>query len=189
MRNDEVARIFSRTADLLELKGESGFWARSYQHAARPIERWAVSIERLAREGGLKSIACVGDAVAKKTDELTKTERLPYYSRLVAELPPGVKHLLAVPGTGPKRPLAVAHDLQVSTNENLEAATADGTLASFPQFRDVATENLLRSLRLGVGVARRAWCTRNGILNTPLWPRLQEFIQPKRKLASAPATR
>ena len=44
------------------------------------------------------------------------------------------------------------------------------------------------SLRYGVGVARRAWCTRNDILNTAPWPRFQELIQRKRELASAPAT-
>ena len=188
MRNDEVARVFARIADLLELKGESGFRVRSYQRAARSIEHWAVSIEQFPREGGLKNIPGVGEAIAKKAEELANTERLPYYNRLAAELPPGINILLTVPGIGPKTALAVAHDLQVSINEDLEVAAEDGGLASLPQFGDKATENLLRSLRFGVGVARRAWCTRNDIPNTAPWPRFQEIVQCNRKLALASAT-
>ncbi len=147
MRNDAVARVFARIADLLELKGESGFRVRSYQRAARSIEHWAVSVEQLAREGGLKTIPGVGDAIAKKTEELVRTGRLAYYDRLAAELPPGIEHLLAVPGVGPKTALAVAQDLQVSSIEDLEAAAEDGRLASLPRFGEKAAENLLRSLR------------------------------------------
>ncbi len=44
------------------------------------------------------------------------------------------------------------------------------------------------SLRFGVGVARRAWCSRDDIMNTAPWPLFQEFIQRKRDLASAPTT-
>jgi DNA polymerase (family 10) len=188
MRNDEVARVFARIADLLELKGESGSRFRSYQRTARSIEHWAVSIGQFPREGGLKNIPGVGEAIAKKTEELANTERLPYYKRRAAELPPGIKHLLTVPGIGRKTALPVAHDLQVSITEDLEVAAEDGRLASLPQFGDKATENLLRSLRFGVGVARRARCTRNDILNTAPWPRFQEIVQCKRKLALAPAT-
>ena len=79
MRNDEVARVFARIADLLELKGESGFRVRSYQRAARAIEHWAVSVEQLAREGGLKTIPGVGDAIAKKTDTCS-----PSHPRLIS---------------------------------------------------------------------------------------------------------
>ena len=189
MRNDEVARVFARIADLLKLKGESGFRVRSYQCAARSIEHWAISVEQLAREGRLKSMPGVGDAIAKKIEWLVKTGRLAFYDRLAAELSPGIEHLLAMPGIGPKTALAVVHHLQMNTIQDLEAAGEDGRLASLPQFGDKAAENLLRPLHTGVGVARRAWCTRNDILNTPLWPRAQQFIQPKRKLASAPATR
>jgi DNA polymerase/3'-5' exonuclease PolX len=48
MCNVEIARVFTRIADLLELKDESCFRVRSYQRAARAIEYWAVPVDQLA---------------------------------------------------------------------------------------------------------------------------------------------
>ena len=147
MRNDEVARVFARIADLLELKGDTGFRIRSYQRAARAIEHWPAPVERLAREGDLTVIPGVGKAIAKKAQELLSTGRLAYYERLAAEFPPGIEDLLAVPGIGPKTALAVAQELGVSSPDDLEAAALDGRLAALPRFGEKAAENVLRSLQ------------------------------------------
>ncbi len=147
MRNDEVGRVFARIADLLELKGDTGFRTRSYQRAARAIEHWAVPVEQVARQGDLTEIPGVGNAIAKKVQELVDTGRLEYFERLAAEFPPGIEQLLAVPGIGPKTALMIAQALGVSTTEDLEAAAQDGRLAALPRFGDKAAENVLRSLR------------------------------------------
>ena len=147
MRNDEVAGVFARIADLLELKGDAGFRVRSYQQAARAIAQWAAPVETLAHEGDLTVIPGVGKAIAKKAQELVSTGHLEYYERLAAEFPPGIEDLLAVPGIGPKTVLAVVEELGVASVDELEAAAEDGRLAALPRFGEKAAENVLRSVR------------------------------------------
>ncbi len=65
MENGAVARIFGDIADLLELKGENAFKIRAYQRAARTIEYAPASLERLRREGRLRSLPGIGEAVAQ----------------------------------------------------------------------------------------------------------------------------
>jgi DNA polymerase (family 10) len=40
-------------------------------------------------------------------------------------------------------------------------------------------------MRLGVAIARRAWCTAEDILNTRSWKEIQKFFSKKRKLLKA----
>lgn len=45
---------------------------------------------------------------------------------------------------------------------------------------DSHTPSNLAAMRLGVGTARRGWCTASDILNTRSWPEFQEFLAAKR---------
>jgi DNA polymerase (family 10) len=147
MRNEDVAHVFDRIADLLELKGENVFQIRAYQRAARAIEQSPVPVEQLAQEGRLNEVPGVGKAISEKITELVRTGNLAYYERLAAEFPPGLITLLDVPGVGPKTALLVSEMLGVSTIEELEAAAQDGRLAALPRMGEKAAQNILKSIR------------------------------------------
>ena len=85
MTNTEIAHVFVEIADLLEPSRENIFKIRAYQKAAKVIEELPVEVEELAREGRLREIPGVGEAIAKKITELVNTERLEYLDRLKGE--------------------------------------------------------------------------------------------------------
>ena len=86
MKNSEIAAVFQDIAELLKLKKDDIFKIRAYQKVAKSIEELPVEVEQMAREGRLKEIPGVGEAINKKINELVTTGKLEYYEKLKAEL-------------------------------------------------------------------------------------------------------
>ena len=82
VENNEIARVFSDIADLLESRKDNIFKVRDYQKAAKYIEELTVEVEQLVREDRVREIAGVGEAIARKLTELVITGHLEYYDKL-----------------------------------------------------------------------------------------------------------
>jgi DNA polymerase (family 10) len=147
MKNSEVAKVFEDIADFLELKGEIPFKIRAYQKAVRSIEHLPVELEQLMKEGRLREIPGVGEAIAKKITELLTTGRLEYYEKLRAEFPEGISTLLDVPGVGPKTAMKLSTELGIKSVEELETAILEGKVAKLFRLGDKTAENILRHLQ------------------------------------------
>ncbi len=87
MTNSEISDILRDIAYLLKCKKEDHFKVRAYEKAAMAIDDWPETVEQLAREGRLRDIPGVGEAIDKKITELVTTGRLEYYEKLKAESP------------------------------------------------------------------------------------------------------
>jgi len=147
MKNSEVAKMFQDIADLLELKGENSFKVRAYQKAVRSIEYLPVELEQLLKEGKLREIPGIGEALAKKITELLTTGHLKYYEDLRAEFPEGISTLLDIPGIGPKTAMRLSDELGIRTVEELERAIANGKVAGLFRLGDKTAENILRHIQ------------------------------------------
>ena len=147
MKNSEVAKVFQDIADLLELKGEIPFKIRAYQKAVRSIEYLPVELEQLMKEGRLREVPGVGEAIAKKITELLTTGRLEYYEKLRAEFPEGISTLLGIPGIGPKTAMRLSTELGIRSVEELETAIVEGKVAGLFRLGDKTAENILRHLQ------------------------------------------
>ena len=66
MRNKELAVIFSRIGDVLEIKGETGFKVIAYRKAARILEDLTEDIEDLKRVIENGSFARLSDPGEKR---------------------------------------------------------------------------------------------------------------------------
>ncbi|OGO02155.1 MAG: hypothetical protein A2Y72_02135 [Chloroflexi bacterium RBG_13_53_26] len=147
MKNSEVAQVFQDIADLLELKGETLFKVRAYQKAVRSIEHLPVELAQLTKEGKLREVPGIGDAIEKKIVELLTTGRLKYYEDLRSEFPEGIISLLQVPGIGPKTAMRLSTELGIKSLEDLEAAIVDGRVVGLSRLGEKTAENILRHLR------------------------------------------
>jgi len=101
--NAELARIFHEIGDMLEVKGELVFKTVAYHKAADAIGHSPVEVSRAYLDGKPPKIAGVGDAIAKKIEELARTGRMDFYDRLREEVPPSLVALLGIPGVGRER--------------------------------------------------------------------------------------
>ncbi len=86
MKNSEIAAVFEDIAYLLKCKKDNIFKIRAYERVAKSIEQLPVEVEQLVREGRLKEVPGVGEAIAKKIIEMVNTGHLQFYERLKAEL-------------------------------------------------------------------------------------------------------
>src|SRR5919197_3853480 len=124
MNNFAIARVFSRIADLMELKGENVHKIRAYRNAAQTMQELTESLEVLAERGRLQTIPGVGEAIAAKTRDILTTGTTRLYEQLKAEVPESLTELLGVPGFGTKKIQAVWKELGVRNLDELEQAAA-----------------------------------------------------------------
>ncbi len=146
MTNREVATVFGDIADMLEIKGEDRFRVQAYRRASQNIQALPEDIESLWEEDRLKDIPGVGEAIAKKIDELLRTGRLTYYEELRAEIPPGVAALLQIPDVGPKTAKTLYEQLNITSITELEEAARTGRLRGVKGLGAKTEANILRGI-------------------------------------------
>ncbi len=139
MDNRDIARVFAAIADLLDVKADSSFKIRAYRVAAETIAGYPEELGDFVSHGGnLRDIPGIGEAIAKKTEELLATGRLQYFESLKAGAPPGVLELMEVPGIGPRTAARLAGDLGIASVEQLEEALRAGSLPGIGEARSAA---------------------------------------------------
>jgi DNA polymerase (family 10) len=146
MNNYAVARVFSRIADLMEIKGENVHKIRAYRTAAQTMQELTESLEVLAERGELQSIPGVGEAIAAKTRDILATGATKLYDGLKAEVPESLVELLGIPGFGVKKIRSVWQELGVRTLADLEQAAGEHRLRTIPGFSDKTEANVLEAV-------------------------------------------
>jgi len=162
MNNRQLADTFTLIANLLEIKGEIIYKTLAYRKAAESLTSLGRDASEYWKEGKLKEIPGVGQAIADKINELLNTGELEFLNKLEAEVPPGLAGWLQVPGLGPKKVALIWKELGITKLEDLEKAAKDGKLRDLPgmgkkseaQIIDGIASLSRRSGRLPLG---RAW--------------------------------
>lgn len=87
MINQNIAEIFFKTGNLLEIKGEA-FKPKAYRKAAENIKNLEEDISFLYKKEGLKGlekIPGIGKSIAKKIEEYLKKGKIKHYEELKKE--------------------------------------------------------------------------------------------------------
>lgn len=147
MKNQEIAKIFSEIADLLEIKGENPFRIRAYRRAAQNIEGLPKSVEEMAKEEILK-IPGIGRDLADKIEEYLKTGRMQAHEDLRHEIPTELLDLLSVPGLGPKTASLLYDRLKIKSIDELEKLASEHKLTDLPGIKEKTEENILKGIEM-----------------------------------------
>jgi len=156
MKNQLVSDILYQIADLLDLKGEIFFKTRAYRQAAQTIEVLDEDIELVSKENRLQDIPGVGEALAKKIDEIVETGKLEYFEKLKKEIPEELLKMLNISGLGPKRVAALYKNLGIKTINKLRKACTDGKLRNLEGFGELLEQNILRGIQVMESTSGRA---------------------------------
>lgn len=124
MKNAELADLFARMADLMEILGENKFKIAAYRRGADAIRGTTEDIEKIAARGGLRGIAGVGEAISGKIAQYLETGRVERYEELKAKCPESLVEVMHVPGVGPKTALKVWREAGIATVAQLRDVLA-----------------------------------------------------------------
>ena len=168
MNNRQLAETFTQIADLLEIKGEVIYKTMAYRRAAESLAGLSRDVNDMWKEGKLREIPGVGEAIATKIDELLRTGKLEFLEKLKKEVPPSLAEWLRVPSLGPKKVAMIHKTLKITTLPELEEAAKDGSLRDLPGMGSKSEATILagiaslsrRSQRIPLG---RAWPLAQGI--------------------------
>ena len=145
MDNQGVAATFYEIADLLDLQGVA-FKPAAYRRAARNIESMEEDINKLASEGKVKDIDGVGEAMAKKIDEMLTTGKLRYLEELRSQLPEGLLDVLRVPDVGPRTAMVLYKELGITSLQQLKEAAAAKRLRGLKGFGEKTEQRILQGI-------------------------------------------
>ncbi len=154
--NGEIAEIFYKTADLLEIKGENPFKVRAYRNAARIIQNMGRSLDSLVKEGfDLTRLPGIGSDLASYIEEIVKTGKFSKLESLKRELPEGLEELLAIEGLGPKRVRELYEAFHITSLKDLANIAQSGEIYKLKGFGPKLVEKILKGITLAKKSGRR----------------------------------
>ncbi|MGE0102109.1 MAG: helix-hairpin-helix domain-containing protein [Blastocatellales bacterium] len=150
MTNPEIARIFRRLADLLELRGENHFKVRSYRTAADTIEDVSEPLIEMLEKGGaaaLRALPGIGEAISRKIADLVATGSFKLWDEVRREIPESVLDLLEVDGIGLKTLQVLYRQFHLTTLDDFARFVDGGGLDSVPGMGEKLQQRIRSSLR------------------------------------------
>ncbi|MCD6399780.1 DNA polymerase/3'-5' exonuclease PolX [candidate division WOR-3 bacterium] len=148
MKNFELAKIFSKIADALEIKGENQFKVLAYRKVARILKDFPEDIEEICRSGNLNDVPGIGEGIAKKIKEYIETGKMKKYEEAMANIPEGLVELLNIQNLGPKTIKLAYEKLGVKNISDLEKVIKDGSLSKLPNMGEKKIENIKKGIEL-----------------------------------------
>jgi len=124
MENPQIAQILEEVADLLEIQAANPFRIRAYRKAAQVVNDLGERVADLVHdpERRLDDYPGIGTDLAGKIREIVDTGELSLRCELAAQVPPGLRSLLSVPGLGPKRASTLYKKLGIASLDDLRRA-------------------------------------------------------------------
>jgi DNA polymerase (family 10) len=147
VQNAEIAAMFDRTAELLEIKGENPFRTRAYRRAARVIEGLPKNVTTLVEAGeDLSELPGIGKDLASKIAHIVETGKFDLLEKLKRQLPGDLAEMANLPGLGPKRVKLLYDKLHIRTLDDLRRALEKGRVARLRGFGEKSCRKLIGAL-------------------------------------------
>lgn len=154
--NAEIAALFDRLADLLEIEDANSFRVRAYRNAARTIANLGQSIAGLVETGkDLSELPGIGEAIAEKIATIVRTGRLPQLEEVEARTPGTLADLMKIDGLGPKRVKALYRQLNIRSFEDLARAARSGKIRGLDGFGAKTEAMILQHIEHRRGAVQR----------------------------------
>lgn len=145
--NTEIAELFDRYADLLEIQDANPFRVRAYRNAARVVGSSSRSMGDLVAEGrDLDDLPGIGKDLAAKIVTIVHTGGFPQLAQLESRIPRALSDLMTLPGLGPKRVKRIYRELGIRSFEDLKRAIRSGALQRLRGFGAKTSDRILAGL-------------------------------------------
>ena len=159
MTNAEIAQVFARISDLLEIRGEENpFRVRAYVRATAFLENTSHSVCKTYEEGGvraLEELPGIGKDLAGKITELCETGKLTYLKEIEKKFPPGLLTIMEIEGIGPKKTKVLWQKFKVKSVVDLKKLARSGKLQKLKGWGEKTVQNILKGIDVQKQMAGR----------------------------------
>ena len=154
--NANIARLFSRLADLLEIDGANPFRVRAYRNAAQTIHSHSRSMaDMVALEEDLSELPGIGKEIAAKIQTIVESGRLPQLEQIETRVPAELSDMMQIEGLGPKRVKTLYQELNIRSFDDLKRAARTGSIRDIPGFGRKTEKTILKRVQAWSGQTPR----------------------------------
>lgn len=148
VHNSDIADIFNKVADLLEIQGANPFRVRAYREAARTIGGLSKNAaEMVSQDENLSELPGIGEDLAEKIKTIVKTGKLPLLEDLKENIPEELSDLMSIQSLGAKKINALYTKLNISSFKELQKAAAEGKISTLPGFGKKSEQKILEEIK------------------------------------------
>jgi len=147
VHNRDIAEIFNKVADLLEIEGANQYRVRAYRNAARTIDNLPKSAADMVEEGeDLSELSGIGKDLAGKIAEIVETGELEQLNELQSRTPADLGEMMAISGLGPKRVQTLHKELGINSLDDLKEAARQQKIREVSGFGVKTEKNILKGI-------------------------------------------
>lgn len=173
MTNDDIARVFSRLATMLEIDGANPFRVRAYREAARVLGELLEPAAGLDLQA-LKGLPGIGGDLAAKIRDVIDTGTTALFEETRLKVPLEVVALTELQGMGPKR-VKMLLDRGIKSRDQLEQAARSGALGDLPGFGETLVGKIIKAIESAARVGSRP-------LLSAAWPVAEALVTRVRQI-------
>lgn len=143
IHNSDIARLFNRMADLLEIQNANPFRVRAYRTAALTINGLSRDITEMVKAGeDLTELPGIGEDLAKKIQVIIKTGKFPQLQTIEKRVPAVLSELMRIENLGPKRVKILYKKLHLKSMKDLETALKQGKVRKLRGFGEKTEQRI-----------------------------------------------
>jgi len=145
VHNTEVADLFDKMADLLEIKDENPFRIRAYRNAALTIRNLSKSLKNMIEEDiDLTGLPHIGKDLAAKIREIVETGTFAALKKV--GLPLGLSELMRIGSLGGRGIKKLYEGLHITNLEELKEAAETGKIREIVGFAEHTEKKILENI-------------------------------------------
>jgi hypothetical protein len=145
----EVIELLREFGQRVALRGGNPYRAKAYARAAESLGTLTVPLDEVIREGRLREISGVGEAIANIVTRLHETGTHPGLAAMRKEVPAGVLEMLTVPGLRPEKVMKLYKELGITSLAALEAAAKADRLKGVKGLGPALQAKILQGIAIG----------------------------------------
>ncbi|MGH7889367.1 MAG: DNA polymerase/3'-5' exonuclease PolX [Thermodesulfobacteriota bacterium] len=147
-KNREIAQIFDRIADMLDILEDNRFKIRAYRNAARNLTELGDDVETIAERGRLAEIPGIGKDLGLKIKEYIETNKITYYEELKKKVPEDLVVLLGIQGLGPKTLAKLFKEIKVRNLDDLQKAIEGNEILELEGMGEKKIQDIKRGIQI-----------------------------------------
>ncbi len=147
VRNNDIAEIFNKIADLLEIDGENPFRVRAYRNAAITIENLSQDAADIIKKGeDLTKLPGIGHDLAEKINNIVNKREIELLKKLEEKIPVDLTNLMHISGLGAKKIKKLYDALNIKNIDELAQAAQQKKVQKVPEFSVKTEEHILEEI-------------------------------------------